>query len=58
MKKLIATRNHKIRRGRNADVDAVVKENRDAEYNADGVIDSFVQDVVFPQHIQIPVMPA
>ena len=41
-----------------ADVDAVAKTNRKAEYNADGAIDSLVQNVVLPQLTQIPVTSA
>ena len=41
-----------------ADVDAVAKTNRKVEYNADGAIDSLVQNVALPQLTQIPVTSA
>ena len=41
-----------------ADADAVAKTNRKAEYNADGAIDSLVQNVAVPQLTQIPVTSA
>ena len=41
-----------------ADVDAVAKTNRKAEYNADGAIDSLVQNVVLLRLTQIPVTSA
>jgi hypothetical protein len=41
-----------------ADVDAVAKTNRKVEYNADGAIDSSVQNVVLLRLTQIPVTSA
>ena len=40
------------------DVDAVAKTNRKVEYNADGAIDSLVQNVVLLRLTQTPVTSA